>query len=272
MSDGRLFRVGDLLGLDERCVHLSPSELEDLVEGRMRSDRLEKLKAHAVGCSACTELLDDLAQYQDLVLSGLTIPSELKAFQSADAAARRRLGRCRTPHPWFRKLFSGLTPVWLTPALAGVILLMVWLWPSEPVLIATVEAVPLQPPPAVRGLSLDQTWQRLEEPWRADDMREAARILEPAVRENPDRADLLFYLGVARLRSGDPAGALEPLRRADEVEAAAPSENTRWMLAAALERVGRIDEACDTLRSVAEIGGVRAGDAREITDRACDRP
>ena len=272
MSDALLFRVGDLLGLDERCDHLSPSELEDLVEGRLLSARLEKLEAHAAACAACTELLGDLEQFRSLVLSGLTVPSERKAFEEANAAAKGRPGPRRSPRRWFRELFSGLTPVWLTPALAGVILLMVWLWPSEPVLIATVELVPLQPPPTVRGLSLGETWQRLEEPWRAGDMREAARLLAPAVREHPERADLLFYLGVARLRSGDAEGALEALSRADELEVSTPSENTRWMLAAALERVGRVDEACDALRSVAEIGGARAGDAREITDRACERP
>jgi tetratricopeptide (TPR) repeat protein len=272
MNDGLLFRVEDLLGLDERCDHLSSAELEELVEGRLPADRFRELKIHADGCPACTELLDDLAQYRTLVLSGLTIPSERAAFEKADADARARLGLRRTPRRWFRGLFSGLTPVWLTPALATLILMAVWLWPVQPRLIATVEPVPLQPPPTVRGLSLGQTWERLEGPWSADDMREAARILDPAVREHPERADLLFYLGVARLRSGDPEGALEALRRADEIETAAPSENTRWMLAAALERVGRTDEACDALRSVVEIGGTRAEAAREITDGACKRP
>lgn len=264
MREGLLFRIGDLLGLDERCDHLSPSEVEDLVEGRLLSDRLEALESHAAGCSACAELLDDLAQYRNLVLSGLTIPSERHAFQSADAAVRGRLGLGRPRRPWFRSLF-----LWLTPALATVILLMVWIWPSQTLMIASLEPVPLQPPPTVRGLSLGETWDRLEGPWSADDMRKAERILDPAVREHPERADLLFYLGVARLRSGDAAGAVEALFEADRLEASVPSENTRWMLAAALERVGRVDEACDALRSVAEIGAARADAAKEITDRAC---
>ena len=257
------------MGLDEPCDHLSPSELEELVEGQLPSGRLEALELHAAGCSACAELLDDLAQYRNLVQSGLTIPSEQNAFQSTDATVRGRLGLRHGARRRFRGLFSGLTPFWLTPALTTVILLMVWVWPSKQLLIATVEPVPLQPPPSVRGLSLGETWDRLERPWGAGDMREAARILDPAVREHPERADLLFYLGVARLRSGDAEGAVEALLAADRLEAPVPSENTRWMLAAALERVGRVDEACGALRSVAEIGATRAGAAREIADRDC---
>lgn len=272
MSDALLFRIEDLLGLDERCDHLSSAELQELVEERLPAERLEEWKSHAAGCSACTELLEDLAQYRNLVRSGLTIPSERMAFENADAATRESLGLRRSPGRWFRAWFSGLNPVWLTPAVAAILLLAIWIWPAEPRLIASVEPVPLQPPPTVRGLSLDQTWERLREPWSADDMHAAAGILEPAVRAHPERADLLFYLGVARLRSGDAAGAVEALRRADRLEAPAPSENTRWMLAAALERVGRIDEACGALRSVVEIGGARAGEAGEIADRACDRP
>lgn len=269
MTDGLLFRVGDLVGLDEPCGQLSKAELDELLEGRLRPDRVAELETHAAGCPFCAELLDDLMRYRNLVYRGLTIPSERMAFLNADAAARRRLGLNRATRRRFLDRFFRMPPFWLTPALATVLLLAIWLWPSRPLLIVTVEPVPLQPPPTVRGLSLDETWQRLEGPWQADDMREAARILDPAVRDHPERADLLFYLGVARLRSGDPEKALEALRRSDELEAAAPSENTRWMLAAALERVGRVDEACDALRSVAEIGGARAGAAGEITDRAC---
>jgi hypothetical protein len=269
MKEGLLFRIGDLLGLREPCNHLSREELEDLVEGRLAPDRMETLEAHASACSGCAELLDDLARYRHLVLSGLTIPSERKAFDRVDGAVRERLGLRRTRRGLFHDLASWMSPLWVPAALASVILLLIWLWPSRPQLIASVEHVPLQPPPMVRGLSLSQIWERLEEPWSADDMTAVTRILEPAVREHPERTDLLFYLGVARLRSGDAEGAVEVLLRADRLEAPVPSESTRWMLAAALERVGRTEEACAALDSVVEIGGSRAAAAREIVDRAC---
>jgi cytochrome c-type biogenesis protein CcmH/NrfG len=264
VNDRLAFRVGDLMGLDEACGHLSPQELEGLVEGRLDRDRLRELEAHAADCAACSELIDDLEQFRTLVAKGLTVSSERKAFEASDAEVRARVGLLRLPRRWFRPLF-----VWLTPAVAFTFLLAVWFWPSGPRMIAEVERVPLQPPPAVRGLALSETWDRLEGPWKADDMDEAARILSDAVARNPDRPDLLFYLGVARLRAGDAEAALEALSRSDELESAAPSEHTRWMLAAALERNGRADEACAALRSVARIGGVRAEAAREIVEASC---
>jgi len=271
MNDGLLFRVGDLLGLDAPCDNLSRAEQEDLVEGRLGPERLAEFEAHASVCASCGELLEDLQRYRNLVATGLTIPSERNAFDGTDAAVRRKLGLGGAARRGRRGLFSWITPLWLTPALATVVLLVLWLWPARPLLIASVEPVPLQPPPTVRGLALERTWERLEGPWRADDMQGAARILEPAAQAHPERVDLWFYLGVARLRSGDAAGAVEALLEADRLEASAPSENTRWMLAAALERTGRVEQACAALRSVAEIGGVRAGAARAITDRACPR-
>jgi len=268
MTDGLLFRVGDLVGLDEPCGVLSPAELDGLMEGRLGPDRLAELESHAAACPACAELLDDLAQYRSLLLSGLTIPAERNAFESSNAAVRRRLGLGRACRR-FRDWLSRMSPLWLTPALATVLLLAVWLWPSRPLLIAAVDAVPLQPPPTVRGVGLSETWDRLQGPWEKDDMRQAARVLERAVKRFPGEADLWFYLGVARLRSGDAGEAVDALLEADRIEAAVPSENTRWMLAAALERVGRVEEACTALRSVAGIGGAKARAAREIAERSC---
>lgn len=270
MSERPRFRVGDLAGLDAPCGHLSAEEAEALAEGRLAAERLGEIEALAASCPACAELLDDLERFRTLASRGLTVASERRAFDAADAAARRKLGLPRAPRPGFRRVLRGAVRYgWFPAAAAAAVLLVVWLTPSRPVLIASVEAVPLEPPPTVRGLSLGETWDRLERPWNAGDMAEAARILDAAAEKHPDRADLLFYLGVARLRSGEAVSAVEALRKADRLEAETPSENTRWMLAAALERTGRTEEACDVLRSVAEIGGARAGAAREIAGRAC---
>ncbi len=269
MSDRPRFLVGDLAGLGAPCDHLSAEEAEALAEGRLAAGRLGEIEAHAASCPACAELLDDLERFRTLASRGLTVPSERRAFDAADAAVRRKLRLSRAPQSAPRRILRAAVRYGWLPALAAAVLLLVWLRPPPPVLIASVEAVPLEPPPTVRGLSLGETWDRLERPWNAGAMAEAARILDTAAEEHPDRADLLFYLGVARLRSGEAASAVEALQKADRLEAEAPSENTRWMLAAALERTGRIEEACDALRSVAEIGGARAGAAREIVDRAC---
>ncbi len=269
MNDRLRFQVGELLGLGAPCGYLSPAEIEDLAEGRLSLDRLEELRLHAESCGACAELLDDVERFGRLVHSGLTIPAERRAFERADADVRRGLDLEDPPSGRLAGLISGIRGLWMLPAIAAAVLLAVWLWPSRPHLIASLDPVPLAPPPSVRGLSLGETWHLLEGPWEAGDMSAAARILEPAVLEHPERADLRFYLGVARLRSGDPAGAVEALREADRLEGPIPSEQTRWVLAAALERTGRMREACEALRSVAEIGGTRASTAREIVDRGC---
>ena len=100
-------------------------------------------------------------------------------------------------------------------------------------------------------------------------MPRALSRLERAAAAGSEDASLWFYLGQARLLAGDARGAVDALRRADALEIDAPSEHTRWMLAAALERTGRQDEACAALRSVAEIGGTRSAAARARVARWC---
>lgn len=273
MSEPLRFRVGDLVGVEPPCEQLSAAEVEDLADGRLSLDRLEQVRKHAETCASCAELLDDVDRFGRLVTSGLTIPSERRAFERTDPEVRRGLGLAGPSgwHPWTR--LPRRIQLWALPSFAAVVLLLVWLWPSRPLLIADLDPVPLVPPPSVRGLSLGETWDRLQGSWGAGDMSTAARILESAIRDHPERADLRFYLGVALLRSGDAPGAVDALRDADRLEDPIPSEHTRWMLAAALERTNRVSEACEALRSVAEIGGTRASAAREIVARACgNRP
>jgi uncharacterized protein HemY len=95
-------------------------------------------------------------------------------------------------------------------------------------------------------------------------------LLEQAVVDRPEDADLWFYLGLARVRAGDASGAIEALERADRLQAPLHSEHTRWMLAAAFERVDRKAEACASLASVVELDASRATAARRIADRYCE--
>jgi Flp pilus assembly protein TadD len=129
---------------------------------------------------------------------------------------------------------------------------------------------PLLAPPAVRGVDQADLWTRLEQLWSAGDMRGAAVLLDQAVGERPEDADLWFYLGLARLRAGEPSSAIVALQRADELQATMPSENTRWMLAAAYEQAGRKVEACSTLSSVVDLDGSRAPAARQAFERYCE--
>lgn len=257
------FRLGELLGDDTRCEHLFPEELVSLVEGRLSVDRLEALEQHARTCAACSELLDDVETFRKLTSSGVTISSEHGAFLESDARIRRRLGLSRLAlrFRWF--------VTWLVPAFAAMLLLVVWFSPGDEQLIADIERMPLVPPPTVRTVDSTEAWQQIELAWGADDMPRALALLESTVGDSTEDASLWFYLGQARLLAGDAAGAVDALGRSDALESDAPSEHTRWMLAAALERIDRRDEACEALRSVVEIGGSRAAVARERVERSC---
>jgi tetratricopeptide (TPR) repeat protein len=257
------FRLGELLGGGARCEHLAPDEVMDLAEGRLRAGRLETLEQHARTCAACTELLDDVETFRKLTVSGVTIPAELRAFERSEARIRRRIGLSRllSRFRWF------LT--WSVPAFAAMLLLVLWLAPEPARMIAEVERMPLVPPPSVRAAGAAETWREIALAWSADDMPRALSLLESAAAAGSEDASLWFYLGHARLLAGDARGAVDALARADALEIEAPSEHTRWMLAAALERTDRRNEACAALRSVAEIGGTRGAAARERVERWC---
>ena len=257
------FRLGELLGDDSRCEHLSPEELMSLVEGRLDAARLEALERHARSCAACSELLDDVETFRGLTNSGVTVASEHRAYLDSDARIRRRLGLVRRT-PRFRWFYT-----WAVPAIAAMLVLVVWLSPGDELLIANVERMPLVPPPTVRTVDSTEAWRQIALAWNDGDMSGAIALLESTVEESEEDASLWFYLGHARLLAGDAAGAVEALSRADSLELDAPSEHTRWMLAAALERVDRRDEACAALRSVVEIGGSRAAAARRLVERSC---
>jgi hypothetical protein len=257
------FRLGELLGDDSRCENLSPDELMSLVEGRLDGARLEALEQHARSCTACAELLDDVETFRKLTNSGVTVASEHKAFLQSDAKIRRRLGLSRRL-PRFRWFYT-----WAVPAIAAVLLLVVWLSPGDELLIANIERMPLVPPPTVRTIDATEAWRQVGLAWEADDMARAVVLLESAVEGVDEDASLWFYLGHARLLTGDAAGAVDALSRSDALEQDAPSEHTRWMLAAALERIDRRDDACAALRSVVSIGGSRAPAARERLERSC---
>jgi tetratricopeptide (TPR) repeat protein len=260
MSELR-FRLGELLEGPDRCPFLDDEETMRLVDGRLPHPRLEAFERHAAACPACRELADDVGLFHDLTTAGVTVPSESKAFERTDGAVRRALERVTLG----RRLRAWL--YWLTPALAMVVLLL--LLRPEARMIADLDPVPVLPPPVVRSPGLDRDWQRIATAWQEGDLERTAELLQQAVAETPQDADLLFYLGQAQLLRGREGAAIELLERVDALQRPAISEHTRWMLAAALERSGREREACAALRSVVEIGGTRAASAREIVKRRC---
>ena len=261
MTGTLVFRLGELFADVARCSFLDEAEIEQLVEGRISDTRRGEWERHAAACVACTELLRDLQSIQEIESGGLTV-GERRMFRAADSRTATTLGLGRRPRRHRR--------FWMTlPAIAAALFLTLWVGQSPDRQIP-VEPFPLLAPPAVRGADHADLWARLERNWSSDDMRGAAVLLEQAVGDRPEDADLWFYLGLARLRENEPSAAIEALKRADELQASLPSEHTRWMLAAAYEQAGRNADACGSLASVVQLGGSRAAAAREIAESYCE--
>jgi cytochrome c-type biogenesis protein CcmH/NrfG len=254
------FRLGELFADVARCSFLDDAETEQLVEGKISDARQREWERHATACVACAELLRDLESIQEIESAGLT-GGERRAFRAADSRTAAALGVGRQARP--RRRF------WIMlPALAAVLLMALWVG-RNPIRQIPVESFPLLAPPAVRGADQADLWTDLERLWSNDDMRGAAVLLDQAVGERPEDAGLWFYLGLARLRAGEPSSAIGALQRADELQATVPSEHTRWMLAAAYEQTGRKAEACAILAAVVELDGSRAEAARQAAGRYC---
>ena len=259
------FSVQELLGEGPICGFLSEEEIEALADGRLDPRRRAAWEEHAGGCAFCSELRDDLQAF--LRLAEGEDPgtfSERRAFRKSRARVEAAIGAER--RHLFRLVRLGVVAAAL--ALTALVLILGLPRRTSPSLIAEIESVPLVPPPVVRGVAVE-TWNEARTAWDSGNFDEAAVVLEEAAAGSTSDPALLFYLGVARLRADDAAGAEEALRRADALERDVPSDSTRWMLATALDRLGRTEEACEVLRSVAGLGGAHADRAEKITRTSC---
>jgi len=97
-------------------------------------------------------------------------------------------------------------------------------------------------------------------PYRDGRFAEAAAALAPVAERYADVVEIWFYLGTARLYSGAPSGAIEPLRRARASEVV--GEDARWLQAVALQHTGQDVAARAELQAL-------CADAGAYRDRAC---
>lgn len=85
--------------------------------------------------------------------------------------------------------------------------------------------------------------------------RKALKLLDEARRRAPDDPELLYLTGVARLRSGDAEGALEPLVRAVDLDPRVRYGEPYLVAAEALTRLRRFEEAEDALERYVRANG-----------------
>ncbi|GAB4234633.1 MAG: hypothetical protein Kow00109_07670 [Acidobacteriota bacterium] len=104
-----------------------------------------------------------------------------------------------------------------------------------------------QPPSPIE---LQELAKRAQQAFESGDFTRAARDYEDLTRLLPDVPGLQMNLGLARYLGGDPAGAIEPLRRAT---AGDPTLTPAWLfLGAALLDSGQPAEAVQPLREYLE--------------------
>lgn len=94
--------------------------------------------------------------------------------------------------------------------------------------------------------------------YHAGDFAAAARLLDDISRRSPGRAEAEFFLGVSRLLSRDPRGAVEPLNAAIRLSSGEAEQAAQWYLAVALERSGRQTDAATTLEELCREQGPSA--------------
>jgi hypothetical protein len=258
------YRLGDVLGLEDECGAVDPIEVENLMEGTVEPSRLAEIEAHARECPVCAELLDDVRQFRKLTDSVNTEGLDPVPEEGRRSATRfQDRGRARRAR-WI--------PVVAAAAVAAAALIVMF-WPGAPpgpvFDVDAREAVWIDPP-AVRSSSPAGVAVRdAREAFDFGALDRAEAILASALDKNPENVFVLHDLGIIRLRRGDAAGAVEALRRADEIQAVAPSSETRFWLAVSLSAAGRPELACETMRSAAEIPGSRQTRARSLVEQAC---
>lgn len=203
--------------------------------GRLVPDEAEAFEQHMIGCSRC----------QDAVL-----------------ASSAMAGALRTPNE--RSLWRSW-PVRFGVPLAASLLIAVWLarpgrtgWSD----LARVESVP-----AFNGVAVRTTGDDATRAIDAGMAAYAAGDYETAVRElarAPGSAAVDFYLGIARLKTGDYAAAAAALHAARAVNSPYASEAALYR-AKALLGMQRADSALSELALIQPAAGV-AGHAAALAD------
>ena len=128
-------------------------------------------------------------------------------------------------------------------------------WLPDPVLIVRYAArvrslqqqVELNPANATARTQLAEIWLARHRP------RRAIPLLAQALERDPSSAELLYLLGLARLRAGDAAGALEPLDAALARDPKVRYGSAHLARGTALAKLGRLDDAVAAYRSYLRI-------------------
>ncbi|MBM3738588.1 MAG: hypothetical protein FJW39_22650 [Acidobacteria bacterium] len=256
----------------------TPDALRAASAEALPEDQLAAVNAHKASCAACAALAQSLSLMDHpppTPLENRRIRARIGLPVEAVPASGPRSA------PWWQRWWAAVPAAALAAALAAV-----WFQgkgfdqPSGNV--AKVDSPPqksepsktarisLQPAPL--RLTLSQLSWRGEDgneskeaylaalglalkPYRESRWTEAAASLEQLSARYPKAAEPVFYRGVALLLSGNAAGAVVQLEKANQFKDAAFASDLPWYLAAALEQAGRGGDANSLLGSLCAAPG-----------------
>ncbi len=218
------------------------AEARDLVHryvaGTLEPDELDRFEAHLLECLAC----------QEAVRQGAAVRAALRE----PAAGSRRLP----------------TAAWTLPLAAAAALALWILLPSEGALerlggvdpIPGFSGLPIRTPADSGVLLADQGMAA----YQAGDYASAAELLHGAFERDSSPA-VAFFLGVTRLKTGEPSLALESLAAARESDNAYAAEASLYIAKAWLQ-LEQADSALSSLAAIPPSTGAINQHARALAD------
>jgi cytochrome c-type biogenesis protein CcmH/NrfG len=100
--------------------------------------------------------------------------------------------------------------------------------------------------------------------YATDHFDQAVRLLEQAVRKQPDSATWWMYLGVSYYMQRDATEAVNALEHANQLAQADLRPQIQWYLANARLLAGKRDPAKELLESLDQADGLYASEARNL--------
>jgi tetratricopeptide (TPR) repeat protein len=252
------------------CGYLSNRELDAVLGGTLGTPRLAAFAAHRLaGCAPCMYLAADLEAFRHIAERGL-LASERREFERTRAPLaahlRQELGRHVRParrSSWFPVALAAAA----MPVLAIVGTPLMRRGATGPLEIggARFEAMPFTPPPAVRGVSLDELWREAQQAYEAGAFAEAQTALERIVERDPASHDARLYRGVTLVmleRHDDALAVLSDAQRLAAAAGLAVGSHDYWIGVAELGR-GDVAAARAAFERARDAGGPLATRAAE---------
>ena len=240
------------------------------VAGRLHDEELERFETHLLVCERCR--MEVRSGTQIAAMQGVSAvdrrsprrPARDSAIPPRQVAAVERIGVA--PARRHRRLTWAISlPV---AAITATLLLMVRVQPPDAGLSAFAPPVFSGGPSRADVVSSGVIDDGMRA-YTSGDYGRAAELLERAA-DGDSSVPILFYLGVARMMSGDPAAALNAVRSVIPAAGSPYQQDAIVLAAKAWLRLGHVDSAVAVLRS--GNGGTGRQKVGALLDSVLNRP